>query len=283
MTDATATTAAAATAATTAAATTTAATTTPPWHNALAPEYIGHWQNKGWKIDDPVEIAINATKQARELEKHFGVPPEQLLKMPKADAKPDEIKAFRMRLGMPAEAKDYDFSTVKDLPQPIADTLRTSAHAQGLSKEAAVAIAADMKKALDAAQATEATVTAAKIAEEQTKLKTDWGPNYEFNKLKAMEGARRLGIAPEAVAALEKQIGYAAVMDAMRKIGVGTSEDNFIERGTGSNGSPTTREGATARKAELMADTAWRDRYLKGDLQAKQEMTALNTMIDGGM
>ena len=31
------------------------------------------------------------------------------------------------------------------------------------------------------------------------KLKADWGPNFDFNHLKAMEGARRLGISREAV------------------------------------------------------------------------------------
>ena len=65
--------------------------------------------------------------------------------------------------------------------------------------------------------------------------------------------------------------GYAAIMEGMRRIGVGTSEDNFVERGTGSNGSPTTREGAAARKAELMADPAWGKRYTSGDVPARQE------------
>jgi hypothetical protein len=38
-----------------------------------------------------------------------------------------------------------------------------------------------------------------------------------------------------------------------------------------------------ARKAELMADPGWVDRYLKGGPTEKREMTMLNTMIDGDM
>jgi len=262
-----------------------AAAASKPWYDGIDAETIGHWDNKGWKKESAKEIALAATKQAREAEKHFGVPPEQLLKMPKADAKPEDIKAFRERLGMPKDAKEYDFSTIKGaagnpIAATLADTLRSSSYAAGLSKEAAVAIAAAVQKSLDDGRASENTINAGKLAEEKTKLAANWKNNFDFNHLKAMEGARRLGITPDAVKALEGQIGYAAVMEAMRKIGAGTSEDTFVERGITGQGTPTTREGAMARKTELMADKDWAGRYLKGGVAENQEMTALNTMID---
>jgi len=37
--------------------------------------------------------------------------------------------------------------------------------------------------------------------------------------------------------------------------------------------------GAVARKAELMGDVSWRERYLKGDPAAVREMSALNQLI----
>jgi len=40
-------------------------------------------------------------------------------------------------------------------------------------------------------------------------------------------------------------------------------------------------EGAHARKAELMADAGWVDRYLKGGVAEKREMEKLNRMITG--
>lgn len=268
----------------TAAAASAAAAAAKPWYDGVDPETIGHWDNKGWKKDDAKEIALAATKQAREAEKHFGVPADQLLKMPKADAKPEDIKAFWGKLGAPNDAKDYDFSTVKlkgeALPESL-DAAMRAAMAQGfVPKDKATGIAASIAKALESAQTADDTVAAGKLAEEKTKLASDWKGNYDFNHLKAMEGARRLGITPEAVKALEGQIGYAAVMEAMRKIGSATSEDTFIERGT-SGGVIHTREGAVARKSELMADQDWAGRYLKGGLVEKQEMDRLNTMIDG--
>jgi hypothetical protein len=119
---------------------------------------------------------------------------------------------------------------------------------------------------------------------EKAELTKNWGTNFDFNKMKAIEGARRLGISEDGVRALEGQIGYSAVMEAMRKIGVGTTEATFVERGAG-NGSnglvPTTREGAISRRAALMADKDWGKRFISGDTQAAQEMLALNTLIDG--
>src|SRR5262249_45694880 len=109
--------------------------------------------------------------------------------------------------------------------------------------------------------------------------KADWGTNFDFNHLKAMEGARRLGITPDAIKALEKVIGYTEVMNAMRKIGAGTSEDTFVERGTTTNGVPTTAAGAQARLNELMADSAWGKRLPSGDAAANAEFQALTRMI----
>ncbi len=257
-----------------------------PWHHGIDAELLGHWQNRGYKLDDPKTVAIEAGKQARELERHFGVPPEQLLKMPKPNASPEDIKAFRQRLGMPADPKEYDFSSVKDaagnpIPQALADTLRSAAHNAGLPKDAAAAVAAAIQKYNDDAATQAGTVNAGKLAEEKNKLKADWKNNYDFNMLKAMEGARRLGISPEAVVALESQIGYAEVMNAMRKIGTATGEDTFIERGATSGGLPSTREGSVARKAELMGDPDWVGRYLKGGVTERREMDAINIMIDG--
>lgn len=251
------------------------------WHAGIDAEFIGHAQNKGWKLDDPKEAFVAATKQARELEKHFGVPADRLVKLPAADAKPEDVRAFHQRLGAPADAKDYDFSTVKDLAPPIADALRAAAFDRGLSKDAALTVAQSVVKALDGLNATQSAEATAKIDEQRTKLKESWGTSFEYNKLKAMDGARRLGMDPETVASFENLIGYAGIMETLRKIGVGTSEDTFVDRGITTNGQVTTKEGAVARKQELMADVAWRDRYLKGGAAEKREMTALNMMITG--
>lgn len=269
---------AAAAAATAAAAAAAAAT---PWHTGVDAEVKGHWENKGWKLDDPKEIAINSTKQARELERHFGVPADRLLKLPAADAKPEELAAFYQRLGAPKEAKEYDLSSVKlggkDLDPALADSLREALAAAFVPKDKATAAAARLVKHLEDTKAAEDTIASGRLAEEKAKLATNWGPKYDLNYLQAVEGARKAGIAREAITAMEGVAGYANVMEHFRRVGAGMTEAAFIE-GTGASG-PTTRDGAAARLAELQADKAWGERLVKGDAAAKAEWQALTQQI----
>lgn len=261
----------------------------PAWYEGKADaETIGHWDNKGWKKDDPIAVALEATKQARELQKHFGVPPEQLIKLP---SKPDDEagwKAVRQRLGVPAEAKDYDFSAVKradgsDLDPAFADTLRNSLHKAGVAKDAAPEVAKAAVKYLDDKTTADANERAARTQAERAELLKEWGQNAEFNRLTAMQGARRAAgsddKAAQLIAAMEQAVGYKTTMEFWRKIGAGTSEDTFID--TSHGGNPTTRNGAMARLEELKADRDWAGRLLKGDAAARREFDSLMQMIHG--
>jgi hypothetical protein len=271
--------------------TTTTTTTTPPWYEGkLDAELIGHAQNKGWKIDDPAATAVEAIKGHRELQKHFGVPPEQLLKLPKDAADEKGWSDVYGRLGVPKEAKDYDLTGLKradgsDIDSALADALKASALAGRVPKDRAGEVAKGIIKALDAKAAADNAEFSAKLADEKTTLAKNWGTTPEKlenhqNTLLAKLGAQRLGITPEAVAALEKQIGYAAVMEAMRKIGAGTSEDTFHEgRAGGGSGVPMTKDGAVARLAELEGDAAWRGRLMAGGVVEKREHAALCALI----
>jgi hypothetical protein len=263
-----------------AAAAATAATASKPWHEGVAPEVLGFWQNKGLPLDSPKDFGLKLTELYKGAEKFIGVPPDQVIKIPKSDAPPEDIRAYYERLGAPKEAKDYDLSAVKDAG--IAEAMRASMHERGVSKDAANAIAKSVATALESKSTTDTTELAATLQAQKDALAKNWGDKFQYNHLQAIEGARRLGIDKDGVAALEKTIGYDKVMEAMRKIGAHTREDTFVERGAGGPvGDVTTREGAQARKNELMADKAWVEKYNSGDPAAKREMTRLNQMITG--
>jgi len=263
-----------------AAAAADAASATKPWHTGVDAEVLGFWQNKGLPLDDPKAFGVKLTELYKGAEKFIGVPPDQVVKLPKADASPTDLRAFYERLGAPKEAKDYDLSAVKDTS--IAEALRNVVHARGVPKDAVTDIAKAVATAIDGKAAADNAVTTNKLAEQKDALVKNWGDKYAYNHLQAIEGARRLGITPEGVKALEGQIGYGQVMEAMRKIGASTREDTFVERGAGGpNGDVTTLEGARARKAELMGDKDWVAKYNNGDPAAKREMTRLNQMITG--
>lgn len=269
-----------------AAAAAAAAAASKPWYDGAAPEIVGHIQTKGWHEKPPHEAALAAIAAHREAEKFIGHPADHLLKVPKDAADAEGWKALHTRLGVPAEAKDYDLTGLKfsDGSEPadsFTDWVKTTAHSLNIPKERAGEFAASFVKYLENDAAGEAAERSAKLVEEQKALDASWGQNKEANLFIAKQAAAKLGITPEAIQALEGQVGYAAVMQAMLKVGQKIGEDRFVSGGGIQADGILSREQAVSRKAELMQDQAWTKRYLDGDAAAVREMTALNTLIVG--
>lgn len=255
-----------------------------PWHEGVEAEILGHWQNKGWKIDDPKEIALAATKQAREAERHFGVPTDRLLKLPATDARPEDVAAFWQRLGAPKEATEYDFAGVKhangnEVDTGFVDKMRGALLGARVPKDQAASIVKAVIDHMDGADAAATTIATAKIAEEKAALAKNWGPKFDHNYLQAREGAKRAGVSEDAVKALEGQVGYASVMELFRRIGASSAESVFHE-GSGDS-TVNTRSGAIARLAELENDKAFGKRLTSGDAAAAAEWRSLTALATG--
>ncbi len=259
-----------------------------PWYEGKADaETIGWLQNKGWD-KDPVVAAIEASKARREAEKFLGVPAEQLLRLPKDATDEAGWQNVRQRLGAPKEAKEYDFTGVKfadgsELDQAFTDRMRNALLKAGTPKDAAPGVIKEVVGFMDAADKAEADARAATRQSQRTDLAREWGNNAEFNRLTAMQGARRaVGSDDEAakvISAMEDAIGYKSTMEFWRKIGAGTTEDTFHE--AGQTGNPVTMNGARARITELQNDPEWTSRYLKGMAKEKAEMDNLMQLLHG--
>lgn len=280
MTDAT-------TTATTTADTTTATTTTTaaPWHQGVEAEVLGHWQNKGIKLDNPRDVAIEMTKAARAAQAHVGAPPELIVRLPKEANDEAGWKAVYNRLGVPNEAKDYDLSAVKradgkDIDASLADALRPALLNARVAKDRAGEVVAAVVKHLDGVQTEQTAQNTAKLAEQKAALAKNWGPNEAANKFIASQAAQKLGVTPETVAALEGVIGYDKIMEMFHKIGRSLGEDKYVN-GEQPNSGIMSQDQAKARKAELLADKAWVVRYNNGDAALRREMRALNIIITG--
>ena len=205
------------------------------------------------------------------------------MRLPKDPAAP-EWKGVWERLGKPVDAKDYDFSALKragDKPieAALADTLRKAAFDGNLSKEAAVRVGTEVIKHLDAQAAADLALATDKLALEKKALNDNWGTNAAANMVIAQAAVRALGVAPEAVTALEGVVGYAKVMDMFRNIGTKIGEDKFVSADGRTTGNIMTKEQAASEKKELMADKSWATRYLSGGVEEKRKMEALNRII----
>lgn len=272
-----------------AAATSAAAGAAKPWFDGVAgfdAEYIGHLQNRGWDKKPAPEVAFEALKAWKGAEKLVGVPADQVVRIPKDATDEAGWKAVWGRLGMPTEAKGYDFTDVKRadgkaLDETLTGAMREAAFKSHLPKDAATAVMREVAKYQESIETKAAAERTAKLAEQRTALKLNWGANEAANMFVAQRAAAALGIDPATVSSLEGVIGYDKVMEMFRAIGSKIGEDKFIT-GTGSNAAGAmTREGAVAKKAELMSNKDWTKSYLDGDKEKAREMTALNIIITG--
>ena len=87
-----------------------------PWYQgnaAVTPEFIGHWQTRGWHDLPPDQLAINVTKAYREAEKFIGAPADELIRVPKDANDAAGWGKVWQRLGAPKDKDGYDFSTAK--------------------------------------------------------------------------------------------------------------------------------------------------------------------------
>lgn len=256
------------------------------WYEGkAAPEMLGFWQNKGYNAADPHVVAIEATKAAMQAQQFIGAAPDQLIKLPKDANDEAGWKSVWGKLGVPAEAKDYDLSSIKaadgkDLDPAFADVMRAALHRGNVGKDKAPEVVKALVKHFTDREAARTVETEAKRGAERAQLLKDWGNNAEFNRLTAMQGAKRLGVTEDDVARFESVLGYDKTMELFRKVGAGTTEDSFVE---GKQGGPvTTANSAAYRRSELMEDPAWAKRYLDGGAAERREMDALNALIISG-
>src|SRR5262245_32447986 len=254
-----------------------------PWHQGVDNAIVTHWQQKGYDLSDPKNVAIAASKGYLEAEKFIGVPPHRLLKLPENVA--DEVGWSNVwqRLGAPAEKTGYDFSQVKfadgtDLDAGFTDMMRDTAHSLHLPTSAAVAVAKNIIDFMQRQDHAEGEQLAGKLAEEKAQLNKDWGNSYEVNRQTAAQGAAKLGVKAEEVAALEKVVGYSRVMEMFRKVGAGTTEDAFINGNQGGQ-SLTTAQTAQNRLNELMANPVWCQKLSSNDPVTLQEFHQLTRVI----
>lgn len=257
------------------------------WHKDIAGEDLGYFQNRGWDKVDAKTAAINAGKAHREAEKLIGAPADKIVRLPNDPADKEAWRQVQLRLGVPKDESGYDFKVIKhadgsDLTADEQTAFAKQALKLGLRPADALEFVSDTVKAGDTSKTAGSTEAAGKLAAEKSALATNWGPNYEANMFVAKQAAGALGVKPEAIAALEKTIGYAATMEMFRTIGTKIGEDRFVQNpALGGGTGAMTKEQAMERKSALMADKVWTQAYLNGDAEKGKEMLALNTMIVG--
>lgn len=250
------------------------------WYANADPEIRGYLENRGWNKLGPAEAALAAAKAHREASQYIGVPENKLLKL----AEPTDAVAYKamwQRLGAADTPDKYDLSIIKDakgqpLPETEAKALQAAFAEANVPLTQAQQVAAAIVKQRDAQAAATYEAEQQTLATNKDALAKQWSTNFDSNMYVAKQAAAKLGVTPEAVAALEKTNGYAATMEMFRVIGTQMGEARFITNTlpTGEQ-APFTRDGATARIAELKSDPAWVQRYTNGGAAEMRQLQAL--------
>lgn len=261
----------------------------PSWHDTIPDARLRDWaREKGWR--DPVA----ALESHHALERLMGAERTgRTVVLPSENATPEEVQAFRARLGVPDSAEGYALPLPANTPAGFARTAAQWMHEAGVPAQSASLLAqrwnahlVQQQQAATQAQHAAAQARAAEDAAQLDALKSEWGNQYDANAEHARRAALRFG--PGATDAerdaqlqkIERALGPAAYLRFMSGLGKRLGEHALI--GSGDAGAPGgTPETARSRIAELKADRAWTAAYVAGDAGKAAEMSRLHRVAFG--
>ena len=225
-------------------------------------------------------------------EKLLGVPANEMIRMPKANAAEHRHQGVLAESRRAAEAKDYDFSGVKfadgtELDQGFADTMRAALLISRTPKERAPEVVKAIVKFMESADAAEAADVTAKVQAEAAALDKNWGTNKAANLVVAQAALDRLGQAAGLTAeqtkaawdALSKVggVGASYAMEMLRIAGARMGEDRFIGGGQGNGGTGImSREAAKTEIDSLKKDADFGRRLLAGGREERRKWDDLH-------
>lgn len=204
-----------------------------------------------WRESLPGELKLDKTladfKDVGALAKSY-VETKKLVgdavRIPKPDAKPEDVAAFYKKLGVPESPDKYEIALPK-LPEgapawhePTVQAFRETAHKAGLTPAQVTQLigwyATDQLSKRDQMAAGTSTAAKAELAKAQAALEEEWGPKgspgYERNLGLARASVRHLfGNDPDLAAVFEAEGNRPALVKGFAKIGAQMLEDELID------------------------------------------------------
>lgn len=260
------------------------------WYSSLDADTQTHLTGKGWDKLEPAAAAAEAVKAHYAAQRMIGVPPDQLIRMPKDAADPNYQSVYDRvaALSVPADPKGYTFENVKfadgtSLGDEDAEFVRGIAAKYKLPVHAAQGIAADLAARSEQAEASEAATRETTRSANNAFLRASYGADYDVKVFSATNAVEAAGLPKEVLEVISNlpAAQYKTAIDAFVALGQRMGEAALL-RGAGAMPDPTrgmTADMALERVNALRDDRAWVQKYLAGDVAARDEFTKLNTII----
>jgi hypothetical protein len=250
-----------------------------PFYDGFKNPDVKTWvASKGYA--DPEAVA----QSAWHFEKLHGVPPDQLLKLPKVGADAAEWGPVYDKLGRPKDAASYTIPVPDGDDGAFAKTASAWFHETGLTQSQAEKLAAKWNEHIGGLTKTQTETQTAKHTEEVGRLKAEWGPQFDSNSILADRAGAEFGMTTEQLQALKQAMGPAAAMKFLHAIGSKVGSDAAIIGGDGKTpgfGGMTPAQ-AQAKIAELQKDKGFAARFNHSDVssrdraEAREEMSRLH-------
>lgn len=252
---------------TTPATTTTAAPTQFSWDSVqLSPETKQLVADRKWENID------TALTSYRNLEKLTGVPPDQIIKLPK-DNDPKAWDAVYNKLGRPETADKYTIPLPEGDKGEFANVAKTWFHEAGISQSSATKLAERWNGYLAEQQKTFETQQTEKNQVDINALKQEWGADYDKRAQVVDRAAETFGMTQEQLSGLKDVLGPKAAMTFLYNIGakIPTEEKAPVGMSTTNQAFSMTPEDAKAQLQTLRADKNFSQLFNSADPKTRME------------
>ena len=210
---------------------------------------------------------------------------------PKDENDAEGWKAIHAKLGVPEDPSKYEIPVPEGSPAEVADFMRPVFHEFKLTPQQATGISAKWNEFVTQYTQQQEQAYAAQSEQQFEKLQQEWGPAFAERVNLANSAAKAMAVAagmqPEDAKnigmALERAFGVDAAAKMLAQIGrnyAETGKEHGLD-GAGNKSFALTKPEAEARRAQLMKDKEFADKWRNGDIKARQEMSALDKIIAG--
>lgn len=238
--------------------------------------------DRGWK--SPGDLLTSY----RNLEKLTGVPPDQIIKLPKADDAKGYTEVFK-RLGMPESADKYTIPLPEGDKGEFAKVARDWFHDANLTQSQVTKLSQHWNTHLKAQNDAAMKEIEASNVKDISELKSKWGADYDKNSAVVDKAAETFGMTQEQLNALKSVLGPKAAMEFLHTIGskLGVESGDVPGMGAGKGaGFAMTAEQAKAEITRLKQDRDFVKLFNSTDpktrMEARAEMDKLSRIAYPG-
>jgi hypothetical protein len=202
------------------------------------------------------------------------------LPLPKDDDDKAGWERVYNTLGRPETADKYDLPVAEGDDPKFMDNFKAAAHGAGLSQKQAKGLVEWVNQQWKEMATADQAARTAKLTQEQSALKAEWGAAYDANDAIAGKAAVRFGMTDEHFKAFREAMGFAAAMKFLHTIGIAIGEDQF----THGEKAPVAMTPAAAQEKidALKKDAEFSAKLRKGDVAARKEWDELHQWAVAG-